>query len=70
MLIPKSLCSQTTLFQMGDSHKAATAAFTNLIANPDNEVMAENLQFYFGLPEIRKEDLRDREAHVSDPILT
>jgi hypothetical protein len=44
--------------------KAASAVFTFLVTNPDNEVMRENLKFYSNLPEVDMYQVVNLEARV------
>jgi hypothetical protein len=44
--------------------KAASAVFTFLVSNPDNEVMQENLKFYSNLPEVDMHQVVNLEARV------
>lgn len=44
--------------------KAASAVFTFLVTNPDNEVMQENLKFYSNLPEVDMHQVVNFEARV------
>lgn len=44
--------------------KAADAAFTFLVANPNHESMKKNFEFYLNLPEVDKNDISNLEAPV------
>lgn len=50
--------------------KAASAVFTYLVTNPDNEVMQENLKFYSQLPEVDMMQVVNFEAQVRQKIST
>lgn len=49
---------------MNDKQKAASAAFTFLVDNPDDKMMAKNLKYYSGLPEVDMKDVINFEAKV------
>ncbi|XP_066996710.2 prolyl 3-hydroxylase 1 isoform X2 [Anabrus simplex] len=54
-------------YQKNLLQKAASAAFTFLVANPKNEVMIENLKFYSNLPEV---DMTKIENFESKPYVS
>lgn len=49
---------------MNDKQKAASAAFTFLVNNPDDKMMVKNLKYYSGLPEVDMKDIINFEAKV------
>jgi len=53
---------QLCYYQTGRHQAAATAAFTNLVANMEAEVMRENLNYYLALPDVNKAEVVDLEA--------
>lgn len=55
---------QLCYYQTGRHQAAATAAFTNLVANMEAEVMRENLNYYLALPDVNKAEVVDLEAKV------
>jgi len=57
-------------FQKNMLQKAASAVFTYLVTNPDNEVMQENLKFYSQLPEVDMMQVVNFEAQVRQKIST
>lgn len=50
---------------MADYAKAANAAFTHLIHNPEDTVMSDNLEYYLQNTEADRDNLVNYEAHVS-----
>lgn len=54
---------------MNDKQKAASAAFTFLVDNPDDKMMAKNLKYYSGLPEVDIKDVINFEAKVQTFII-
>ena len=49
---------------MKDYQSAADCAFTHLVYNAEDEVMADNLKYYLASG-VKKDSLVNREAHVS-----
>ena len=55
---------QLCYYQVGDQQSAADAAFTNLVYNPDNQAMRENIKFYMALPEVDENLVKNLESPV------
>ncbi|CAG9759258.1 unnamed protein product [Ceutorhynchus assimilis] len=49
-------------FKVNDKQRAASAAFTFLVSNPDNKIMSDVLQQYAALPEVEMKDVVNFEA--------
>jgi hypothetical protein len=60
----KMLFTYVFNFQKNMLKKAANAAFTFLVANPNHESMKKNFEFYINLPEVDKNDITNLEAPV------
>ena len=58
---------QLCYYQVGEQQRAADAAFTNLVYNPDNE---ENPKFYTALPEVDKNIVKNLESPVKKHLLS
>ena len=48
--------------QLGEYKQAVSAAYTFLVANPDHEVMAANVEYYHSMPEVEDAWFQDLEA--------
>ena len=51
-------------FQTASYQNAASAAFTNLVYNPSNEIMRENLDYYIDKTGAEREQLVNFESKV------
>lgn len=51
-------------FQNDMRQKAASAAFTYLVYNPDDKPMQKNLKYYLEMPEVDRNDVINYEAKV------
>lgn len=49
-------------FQMHMFHAAASAAFTYLVAHPEDEIMKKNVEYYIAQPEVDVNEMVDYEA--------
>lgn len=50
---------------MKQPQEAVSAAFTNLVYNPDSEIMKENVDFYLDDPVVKREQVVNLEADVN-----